>query len=267
MTMSGSGFGAPPGDERATDGSVFGAVADSYERVRPGYPPEAVRWLLAESTDLDEPVTPRTVVDLAAGTGLLTRPLLSDRHWVVSIDPSRQMISRLTRRIRTAHAVRGVAESIPLADQCADAIVVGQAFHWFDTSRALAEAARVLRPGGTLGLVWNRRDESVPWVRHLSRLLDSPHEWDERWSADLLDTLDFDRRYTDAQHTRYRMWQRLNRDDLVQLVSTRSYVASMSAEDRQRLLDQVGLLYDMTANQPDGLILPYTTLCYRVRRV
>lgn len=267
MEMSGSGRSAPPGDERQHGlGGSFGSVADVYERSRPGYPPEAVRWLLGETTDLDADVEPRTIVDLAAGTGALTKPLLAERHWVVSIDPSRQMLGKLTRRLRSALVVRGSAEAIPLVDGCADSIVVGQAFHWFDVDRALAEAARVLRPGGTLGLIWNRRDESVPWVRHLSKLLDSPHEWDERWSADLMETLEFDRRFSAAEHTRYRLWQRLNREGLVQLVSSRSYIASMAAEDRQRLLDQVRTLYDMTANQPEGLTLPYTTLCYRVRR-
>lgn len=267
MEMSGSGRGAPPGDERQHGlGGSFGSVADVYERSRPGYPPEAVRWLLAECTDPDIPIEPRTIVDLAAGTGALTRPLLAERHWVLSIDPSRQMLGKLTRRHRWATAVRGSAEAIPLATSSADAIVVGQAFHWFDTDRALAEAARVLRPGGTMGLIWNRRDESVPWVRHLSALLDSPHEWDERWSADLMETLEFDRRFSSAEHTRYRLWQRLDREGLVQLVSSRSYIASLAADERQALLDRVRTLYDMTANQPEGLTLPYTTLCYRVRR-
>src|SRR4051812_12101086 len=129
----------------------FGGVADDYHRARPGYPVEAVRWLLGSS--------PLDVVDLGAGTGKLTAVLVGEGHRVVAVEPLEPMRSRLVAALPATPALEGSAEEIPLPDGCADAVVVGQAFHWFDVEPALREIARVLRPGGTLGLLWNARDE------------------------------------------------------------------------------------------------------------
>lgn len=255
-------------------GRSFGSVADLYERSRPGYPPDAVRWMLGADVVANVPagksavprVAPSTVVELAAGTGKLTRHLVDDGHWVVAMEPAKPMLDRMARHVRSAFGVQAQAEAIPLVDGCADAVVVGQAFHWFDTERALAEVGRVLRPGGVLGLVWNRRDESVPWVRHLSTLLARDDPYDEQWVEELVETIDVSRRFGEVEASSFRLWQRLDREGLIQLVASRSYVATLSPGDRQSVLEQVGWLYDATATQPDGLILPYRTVCYRVRR-
>src|SRR5690606_15921048 len=162
--------------------------------------------------------------------------------------------------------VQGEAEAIPLADGCADAVVAAQAFHWFDIDKAIYEIGRVLRPGGVLGLVWNRRDDTVPWVRHLSGLLSADDQFDEGWITELVEALDFSRMYLEVEYARFRLWQRLNREELLQMVSTRSSVATLSNEERREVLERVGWLYDATATQPDGLVMPYTSLCYRVRR-
>jgi SAM-dependent methyltransferase len=256
-------------------GRSFGSVADVYERSRPGYPLDAVRWMLgadvlsnvAAGENAVPATEPGTVVELAAGTGKLTRYLVGDGHWVVAVEPAWPMLARLARQVRPAFGVQGLAEAIPLVAGCADAVVVGQAFHWFDAEQALAEIGRVLRQGGVLGLVWNRRDESVPWVRHLSTLLARDDSYDEQWTNELVDTIELSRRFGEVEAERFRLWQRLDREGLLQLVASRSYVATLSHEDRQSLLDRVGWLYDATATQPDGLILPYRTICYRVRRL
>ena len=149
----------------------FGSVADVYDRARPGYPDEAVRWLVGDA--------PRRVLDLAAGTGKLTRSLVAAGHDVVAVEPAEEMLAHLRAAVPAAEALVGTAEAIPLPDASVDAVTVAQAFHWFDPPAALREIARVLRPDGALGLVWNTRDEREPWVRRLGELIGSEMEGPE----------------------------------------------------------------------------------------
>jgi SAM-dependent methyltransferase len=294
----------------------FGSVADVYERSRPGYPPEAAHWLLAEyvqpefaddppATAFDSYATATsqadrnhtnypagydefggdqsgrsgtapgsadsrrteqaTVVELAAGTGKLTATLVDHGHRVIAVEPAGPMLARLVRQVPTATPVQAVAEKIPLADSSADAVVVAQAFHWFDTDVALADIARVLKPGGTLGLIWNYRDESVPWVRQLSSLLAAAERIEARQAEELIEKLEWSRMFSPPEYAGFRLWQKLDRDGLLHLVASRSYVATLPPAERQEVLHQVGELYDMTARQPDGLVMPYITTCYRTR--
>ena len=145
--------------------SSFAQVADSYERGRPSYPDEAVRWLVG-----DEPLD---VVDLGAGTGKLTSVLVALGHRVTAIEPLPEMLELLPAAAPGAKAVLGNAEVIPLPDAYADVVTAAQAFHWFDLDVALPEIARVLRPDGQLALVWNVRDDSEAWVAQLSELIGS----------------------------------------------------------------------------------------------
>ena len=141
----------------------FARSVEAYERARPEYPPEAIAWL-AQELDLRPG---RTVVDLAAGSGKLTRPLAALGCEVIAIEPVAEMRAAIGP---TARALDGTAEAMPLPDDSADAVTVGQAFHWFDGPRALAEIERVLRPGGALALVWNRRpSESLGAARRDQR--------------------------------------------------------------------------------------------------
>jgi SAM-dependent methyltransferase len=140
----------------------FARSASAYERGRPGYPQAAIRHLTAK-------LPPRAVVlDLAAGTGKLTRPLLAAGLSVIAVEPVAEMRAALPG---SAGALEGTAEAIPLADGSVDAVTVGQAFHWFDGDAALVEIARVLRPGGLLALVWNRRLEDDPVNRAVEELV------------------------------------------------------------------------------------------------
>ncbi|MEZ5925346.1 MAG: methyltransferase domain-containing protein [Hyphomicrobiaceae bacterium] len=149
----------------------FGEGAEAYARGRPGYPPAIAGWArrtlgLASGSH---------VVDLGAGTGKLTQRLIETGAAVTAVEP----VEAMRTAFRAAHpdvpALSGTAEAIPLGDRSCDAVLCGQAFHWFANARALAEIRRVLKPGGRLGLVWNRRDERVPWVRALSDLM-QPYE-------------------------------------------------------------------------------------------
>jgi SAM-dependent methyltransferase len=139
---------------------AFGAGAEAYVRGRPGYPEAALRACL--------PAAPRRVLDLAAGTGKLTAGLLALGLDVVAVEPLARMRARIDPR---AEILDGRAEAIPLPAASVDAVLVGQAFHWFERDRALAEVVRVLRPGGTVGLLWNLLDDRVPWVAELADLI------------------------------------------------------------------------------------------------
>jgi SAM-dependent methyltransferase len=139
----------------------FGAVAATYDRARPAYPADAVRWAIGEAE------RPLRVLDVGAGTGKLTRVLLELGHRVVAVEPDDAMRALVPP---AAETLAGSAEALPLPDGSVDAVVAGQAFHWFDVDRALPELVRVLRPGGRLGLLWNVLDDDVPWVSELCDL-------------------------------------------------------------------------------------------------
>jgi SAM-dependent methyltransferase len=139
----------------------FNVDASRYARGRPDYPAEVTGWL-RDSLELEPG---KTVVDLGAGTGKFTRRLIATGAQVIAVEPVAAMRERLTEDLPEVETLDGSAAAIPLPDASVDAIVCAQAFHWFATAEALAEMHRVLRPGGILGLIWNGRDDSVPWVR------------------------------------------------------------------------------------------------------
>jgi SAM-dependent methyltransferase len=158
----------PDAELFARRASSFGAQAAAYAEHRPDYPDAGVRWALGAGDGA------RQVLDLGAGTGKLSASLVALGHRVTAVEPDPDMRGELTRRLPSVTALAGGAERIPLADASVDAVVVGQAFHWFDQERALPEIARVLRPGGTLGALWNTDDDRVEWIAGLSQV--SPHQ-------------------------------------------------------------------------------------------
>ncbi len=238
-------------ERRAEHATAFGGVADAYARSRPSYPEEAVRWMVGTA--------PGRILDLAAGTGRLTERLLADGHRVLAVDPAVPMLAHLTDRLDTP-AVAGAAEQIPVRDRVFDAVVVAQAFHWFDHERAVPEIHRVLKPGGVVAAVWNLRDETVPWVRRLGRVIGSePRTPDPGGALGLYG-------FGAVQSRQFRMWQRLDRDGLLDLVSSRSYVSVLGADERARVLADAGALYDSQRGDPLGLSLPYHTHCFRAVR-
>jgi SAM-dependent methyltransferase len=157
----------------------FAAQAAAYDRARPSYPADAVGWLVENLR-----IGPgRRVVDLAAGTGKLTTRLGGTGARLAAVEPVAAMRERLRGALPAIPLLAGVAEALPFADGSVDAVVVAQAFHWFDADRALAELARVVRVGGRLGLIWNMRDRSVGWVDQIWSVMDRV-EGNAPWRGD-----------------------------------------------------------------------------------
>jgi ubiquinone/menaquinone biosynthesis C-methylase UbiE len=228
----------------------FGGVADAYERGRPTYPAEAVRWMLGEH--------PLTVLELGAGTGKLTRVLTELGHEVHATDPDAAMLQILEKEVPGARTARASAEDIPLGDASVDAVIAAQAFHWFDLGRALPEVARVLRPGGRLCLVWNTRNEKIPWVRRLGAIIGSQEQL-----RDPAEALIFSELFGFVEDREFTHWQTIDRQSVQDLVLSRSNVAVLDEEARAAKLAEVLAFYDEFGRGMDGMQLPYVTRCFR----
>ena len=239
-------------DERLGRAASFAGVADAYERARPGYPEDAVRWLAGSR--------PCDVIDLGAGTGKLTRSLVALGHRVTAVEPLEPMLDRLRASVPGATAIGGSAEVIPLPDASADVVTCAQAFHWFDHEIALAEIARVLRPGGRLGLVWNARDDGEPWVTRLTEAMGELVAGRVVEEVVPSSTL-----FEPFEQATFSFVQRLDRTALRDLVLSRSYCAVRTEEERAPVLAAVDAIFDEQA--ADGTIdLPYLTECFRAAR-
>ncbi|MFI5710812.1 class I SAM-dependent methyltransferase [Kribbella sp. NPDC051620] len=234
----------------------FGAVAAAYDAGRPTFPADALTWILGPGR--------LQILDLGAGTGKLAQVAAALGHDVVAVDPSEEMLA-VCRKLAGVDTMVGAAESIPLAHASVDAVIVGQAFHWFDHARALPEIARVLRPHGVLGLLWNQSDTVVPWVRRLHRAMigeDSPAGQDE---FDPMPTLLQSDLFSMVETARFRHWHDLDRNGLKQLALSHSRIAVLTESRRESVLEQIDAIYDGTARPPEPLRMPYFTNCYRTR--
>ena len=237
----------------------FGSSADAYERGRPSYPDDAIAYLAAELG-----LGPATrILDLAAGTGKLTRLLVEGGAEVVAVEPVAAMRAALERALPEVSVLEGTAESIPLAAGSVDAVTVAQAFHWFDADAATVEIHRVLRPGGGLGLIWNVMGSDPTWLAALRELVHgirgsvpaygvSP--WQEAFRATPL--------FRPLTQRTFDLVHELDEDGLVDRIVSTSYVAALPDADRARLVDQVRAL---VADVPRPLRLPYRTDVFTYR--
>jgi SAM-dependent methyltransferase len=234
----------------------FGAVAAAYDAGRPTFPAEALTWILGPGR--------LQILDLGAGTGKLAAVAAGLGHDVVAVDPSEEMLS-VCRRIARVDTMVGAAESIPLAHASVDAVIVGQAFHWFEHARALPEIARVLRPHGVLGLLWNNHDTVVPWVRRIHRAMMGEEALPGADKFDPMPILLQSDLFAMVETARFRHWHDLDRTGLRQLAQSHSRVAVLTESRRDAVLEQIDAIYDSTARPPEPLRMPYLTSCYRAR--
>ncbi len=243
-----------------TAAAGFGNAAAAYERGRPSYPDHAVAYLAAELG-----LGPATrVLDLAAGTGKLTRLLVEGGADVVAVEPVAAMRAVLAEAVPGVPALEGTAEAIPLPDGSVDAVTVAQAFHWFDAGTALAEIHRVLRPGGGLGLIWNAADGGVEWVAVLRELVHAVRGSEPQYGrSPWRDAVASSRLFTPLTERTFDFEQELDEDGLVDRIASTSYVAALPEAERQQLIGQVRTL---AAGVPRPIRLPYRTDVFSCRR-
>ncbi len=239
----------------------FGQAASAYESGRPGYPAEAVAWMLEY---VREPGRALRVADVGAGTGKLTRTVVELGADVVAIDPDADMLAALRAHVHGVPTFVGTAEQLPLPDAALDAVVMGQAWHWVDPEGGSREIGRVLRSGGALGLVWNIRDESVEWVRRLSDAMGGSN-------AENLLAGDGPRvapPFDGLEHRAWRWERRIDLHQLRDLVFSRSDIITADAEERARIDAEVDGVVASLPDLADGgaVALPYVTHAFRSRR-
>ena len=243
----------------------FGAIADDYDRFRPGPPPEAARWVLG--------VRPGRVLDLGAGTGGLTRQVSTLTSTVYAAEPDERMRAVLVDRTPGVRAVGARGEALPFATGSLDAVVVSSAWHWMDPAIAVPEVARVLRPGGVFGLLWNGPDRRVEWV---SELLERRRRFERpprdaaspgrpRWAAPDLAP---DAPFLAPEATVVRWSRRATAEDLAGLAGTYSSVITFGPGRRQTMEARTA---DIAARHPelftDGAVeLPFACRCWRAVR-
>ena len=244
----------------------FSDAAD-YEAARPSYPPEAVAWFIEHLR-----IAPGArVVDLAAGTGKLTRLLQPTGADLVAAEPVAGMREAFRAAVPGIPLVACTAEQLAFREASLDAVTVAQAFHWFDHERAIAELARVLRPGARVGLVWNARDRSVDWVDGVWSIMDrvekrAPWRDHDEWRDSAYRDLPG---FGDLHTAQFRHTQAVTPEAMVQRVASVSHVAVLPDAERAAVLEQVRTLL---ATHPeaagrDRLEVPYRVDCFWFERI
>ncbi|SDJ36876.1 Methyltransferase domain-containing protein [Actinokineospora alba] len=235
--------------------SSFGANAAVYAEHRPDYPLAAIEWVLGGR---------KSVLDLAAGTGLLSDGLVRLGCSVTAVEPDPAMRAELARRQPAVTALDGTAESIAAEDGSFDAVVAGQAFHWFNTPEALTEITRVLRPGGVLGLFWNRDDVTVPWMADLAEATTTSigPALVVNWM------LPEHERLAPAEHTFVPHGQARTIESFIATIGTHSQVALAPPAERAALLDDVRAYLRSRPETASGdFIRPLSTVAVRAVRL
>jgi SAM-dependent methyltransferase len=241
---------------RARRAGSFGAQAEQYAEHRPDYPDAAIDWVLPDGVS--------DVLDLAAGTGKLTGSLLARGLTVAAVEPDPAMLGELRKRFPGATALTGRAEQIPLDDCSVNAVVVGQAFHWFDVPKALAEIGRVLRPGGRIGALWNQEDDRVSWVSGFDPMAGTGVSRGWPYPAPLPDHPLFD----PFERREFAHSVRRTAETLMAMVGTQSHMLVAADEERAAINDRLlGYLRAQPETSHGEFDLPLRTFTYRANRL
>jgi SAM-dependent methyltransferase len=240
------------GDGRPLGRVGFESGSDIYERARPGYPEEVIAYLVDALPLHDQ----SRVLDVAAGTGKMTRQLQTVAPKCIAVEPSASMRDVFAESVGNDVLMAGTAERIPVSTGTMDAVVVAQAFHWFDNQVAVAEIARTLRMGGGLALAWNERDERDPLIAELVRIskwdVCQPYPVGKDFSA----TIDASGLFTSVVRHKFAWVQAVDRATFVDQVASRSYVQVLPEGERSALLGRVA---EMAAGQQEPIAIPYVT--------
>lgn len=249
--------------------SSFGAAAAAYAEHRPDYAHAALRWAL-------EPAPGPRVLDLGAGTGKLTATLVELGAEVIAVEPDPAMLAELRRTLPTVRALQGSAEAIPLPDASVDAVVAGNAMHWFTMDVAGPEIARVLAPGGILAGLWNIFDDRVDWVAELERVSGSAaigrRDTHSNWRAETADAhlpkTGLDARFGEPEQAEFPHGQRRTAESLVATFATKAGVLVMPEQEREATLGRSRAFLARTPETACGeFTLPMLTGVLRVRRL
>jgi SAM-dependent methyltransferase len=239
----------------------FSAAAEVYERARPSYPPAAVAWISERAA-----LAPgRTVLDLGAGTGKLTRLLVPTGARVIAVEPVAEMRAKLREVMPGVEALEGTAEDLPLPDGAVDVVTCAQAFHWFNLELAVPELYRVLADDGLLVLVWNTRDLGDPLHGAIEALLSPARgavsvQFDEGW----LPPLEAADGFGAVERRTFMFEQLVTREDIVDRVASTSFVAAMPQDERDALLAQVR---GLVADRDGPFSFPYLTEVFAIPRL
>jgi SAM-dependent methyltransferase len=244
----------------------FDSGAGAYDRARPSYPPDAVEWLV-DSLRIGPG---RTVCDLAAGTGKLTRLLEPFGADLLAIEPVEGMWRVLVESMPGVPTMASSAETLGLGDASLDACTVAQAFHWFDADRAWVELARVVRPGGRVGLIWNARDRTVDWVDRVWGIMDreernAPWRDHENWRDSALGER---HGFGELHEATFRHEQAIDPEGVVERIASVSHIAALPDDRRSGVLQEIR---DLIATHPqtaghDDLFIPYRVDAYWCER-
>jgi SAM-dependent methyltransferase len=248
--------------DRGVRARSFGAVASDYDRYRPGPPAAALEWLL--------PAGCAAALDLAAGTGALTRQLVGRVPRVVAVEPDERMREVLAVNCPEAEILDGRGEDIPLPDGSVDAVLIASAWHWLDPELAVPEIARVLRAGGTLGILWNRRDTTVPWITELNALAYEAREAD-RPRDGALRRVEFPpgAPFVEVETHTVEWSQPMAVAEIVGMVGTYSGVITLPEQARRDLEHRVASFVDerFGSAEHDPVQVPMSCRCLRSRRI
>ncbi|MFZ3415732.1 class I SAM-dependent methyltransferase [Arthrobacter sp. 3Tela_A] len=243
-------------------GGSYRTGAEHYDRIRPGYPVEAVEWLFDVPSIAGRAAASVSVADIGAGTGKYTAALASAGFRVHAVDPSADMLAQLSRSLPAVPVTEGTAEHTGLPDASFDAVTVAQAWHWCDPVASAAEFNRILAPGGFAGLIWNQLDVSVPWVHRFSRIIHAGDVLRPGFRPALGTQLKLQEFHTTS-------WSAaMTPEDLAELAQSRAYYLSASEPTRAKVLANLSwYLHDHLGHAPgEELQLPYLTFTWRAVR-